>query len=105
MSEEPRTVRVELPLHLRRLAAVTGHEVTLAVAAPCTVRTLLDVLEQQYPTLCGTVRDYATGERRAYLRFFACEEDLSHLPQETPLPTAVLEGREPFLILGAIAGG
>lgn len=105
MSDEPHTVRVELPLHLRRLAAVAGHEVQLALAAPCTVRALLDALERQYPTLRGTVRDYATGERRAFLRFFACEEDLSHLPQETPLPAAVLDGREPFLILGAIAGG
>jgi hypothetical protein len=105
MSGASHAVRVELPLHLRRLAAVAGHEVTISVSAAPTVRSLLDALEQQYPTLRGTVRDYATGERRAFLRFFACEEDLSLLPQEMPLPDAVVDGREPFMILGAIAGG
>jgi len=97
-------VRVELPAHLRTLANV-GHEVSLEVAEPVTQRSVLDALEGRYPMLCGTIRDHTTKQRRAFLRFFACEEDLSHEPPDAPLPDAVASGREPFLIVGAIAGG
>jgi len=97
-------VRVELPAHLRTLANVDC-EVSLEVAAPVTQRSVLDALEGRYPMLCGTIRDHTTKQRRAFLRFFACEEDLSHEPPDAPLPDAVASGREPFLIVGAIAGG
>ncbi len=97
-------VRVELPAHLRTLAN-TGQEITLEVAAPVTIRSVLDALEQRYPMLCGTIRDHVTKQRRAFLRFFACEEDLSHESVDAPLPDAVASGREPLLIIGAIAGG
>ncbi|MBB4688394.1 MoaD/ThiS family protein [Amycolatopsis jiangsuensis] len=98
------TVRVKLPTHLRTLAKVGG-EVELAVGEPPTQRTLLDALEQRYPMLRGTVRDTGTGRRRAYVRFFACETDLSNSSPDAPLPTAVTTGAEPFLIVGAMAGG
>lgn len=98
------TIRVELPQHLRTLAHV-GREVQLEVEPPVTLRSVLDALEARYPMLCGTIRDHGTQERRAFLRFFACEEDLSHEPPDTPLPEAVTSGKEPFLIIGAIAGG
>jgi hypothetical protein len=97
-------IRVQLPYHLRNLAQVQG-EVQLEVAAPVTLRALLDALEARYPMLRGTIREYETGQRRPFLRFFACEEDLSHEPPDAPLPEAVAEGREPLLIIGAIAGG
>ena len=97
-------VRVELPAHLRTLAN-TGQEITLEVAAPITIRSVLDALEERYPMLCGTIRDHVTKQRRAFLRFFACEEDLSHESIDAPLPDAVASGREPLLIIGAIAGG
>jgi sulfur-carrier protein len=97
-------IRVELPQHLRTLAGV-GREVTLEVHAPVTQRTLIDAIEARYPMLRGTIRDYSTERRRAFLRFFACEEDLSHEPPDTPLPAAVVSGAEPFLIVGALAGG
>lgn len=97
-------IRVKLPAHLRTLAKVEG-EVLLEVDTPVTQRALLDALEARYPTLRGTVRDHATGQRRAYVRFFACAEDVSHEPMDTPLPEAVVSGQEPFLIVGAIAGG
>ncbi|HEX4784803.1 MAG TPA: MoaD/ThiS family protein [Candidatus Sulfotelmatobacter sp.] len=97
-------IRVELPQHLRTLAHV-GREVQLEVEPPVTLRSVLDALEARYPMLCGTIRDHDTQERRAFLRFFACEEDLSHEPPDTPLPDAVTSGKEPFLIIGAIAGG
>ncbi len=97
-------IRVMLPYHLRTLAGV-GAEVELEVAAPVTVRRTLDALEARYPMLRGTIRQYETGQRRAFLRFFACEEDWSHEPLDTELPAAVAEGREPLIILGAIAGG
>ena len=97
-------VRVELPAHLRTLANV-GHEVSLEVAEPVTQRSVLDALEERYPMLCGTIRDHVSKQRRPFLRFFACEEDLSHEPPDVPLPEAVASGREPFLIIGAIAGG
>ena len=97
-------IRVVLPQHLRTLAGV-GAEVELAVAAPVTVGRALDALEALYPMLRGTIRDYGTGQRRAFLRFFACEEDWSHEGMDTELPEAVVAGREPLLIIGAIAGG
>jgi sulfur-carrier protein len=97
-------IRVQIPYHLRNLARVDG-EVTLNVAPPVTIRAVLDALEARYPMLRGTIRDHVTLERRPFLRFFACEEDLSHDPPDTPLPDPVLRGTEPFLIIGAIAGG
>jgi hypothetical protein len=98
-------IRVVLPHHLRNLARLDGGEVTLEVAAPVTQRRVLDALEAAYPALRGTVRDYETGRRRAFLRFFACKQDLSLEEPDTPLPDAVAAGTEPFVILGAIAGG
>jgi molybdopterin synthase sulfur carrier subunit len=97
-------IRVVLPAHLRALAHVDG-EVTLELAAPPTLRSVLDELEARYPMLRGTIRDHDTLERRAFLRFFACAEDLSHEPPDTLLPPEVAAGAEPFLIIGAIAGG
>jgi sulfur-carrier protein len=97
-------IRVELPNHLRTLAHVC-REVTLEVVGPVTLRSVLDALEARYPMLRGTIRDHVTLERRAFLRFFACEEDLSHEPPDAPLPEAVASGKEPLLIIGAIAGG
>lgn len=97
-------IRVVIPAHLRTLARVTG-EVTLDVAAPVTIRSVLDALEARYPMLRGTIRDHATLERRAFLRFFACEQDFSLEPPDTPLPDAVASGAEPFFVIGAIAGG
>jgi hypothetical protein len=98
------TIRVVLPYHLRNLAHV-GAEVALDVAPPITQRAVLDALEASYPMLRGTIRDHHTQQRRAFLRFFACEEDLSHESPDTPLPEAVAQGKEPFLVIGAIAGG
>lgn len=97
-------IRVILPPHLRTLAQA-GREVTIGIAGQVTVRTVLDALEATYPMLTGTIRDHVTHERRPFLRFFACEEDLSHGSPDTPLPEAVVSGKEPLLILGAIAGG
>jgi molybdopterin synthase sulfur carrier subunit len=97
-------IRVVLPPHLRTLAKVSG-EVELDVPAPATQRSILDALEARYPMLCGTIRDHETRQRRAFVRFFACSEDVSHEPPDTPLPEAVARGTEPFLVLGAIAGG
>ena len=97
-------VRVVLPSHLRTLAGVAS-EVKLEVAAPVTQRTVLDALEARYPTLRGTIRDHVTKKRRPLVRFFACEEDLSHDPPDKPLPEKVASGAEPFFIIGAIAGG
>ena len=99
-----RIIRVELPAHLRTLARITG-EVQLSIAGPVTQRSILDHLEARYPMLRGTIRDYATQQRRPFLRFFACEEDLSHQSPDTPLPEAITTAAEPFLIIGAIAGG
>ncbi|HZL27712.1 MAG TPA: MoaD/ThiS family protein [Acidobacteriaceae bacterium] len=98
------TIRVELPAHLRTLAGVRG-EVSVEVAAPITQRAILDAVEAKYPMLRGTIRDQATKQRRAFLRFFACEEDLSFQGMDTPLPDAVVQGQEAFLIVGAVAGG
>ncbi len=97
-------IRVILPQHLRTLAR-TGAEVQLEVEGPVTQRSVLDALEARYPMLRGTIRDHVTQQRRAFLRFFACEEDLSHEPPDAPLPDAVASGKEPLLIIGAIAGG
>lgn len=97
-------IRVVLPQHLRTLASV-GSEVQLEVEGQVTQRSVLDTLEARYPMLCGTIRDHVTKQRRPFLRFFACEEDLSHDAPDTPLPDAVVSGKEPFLIIGAIAGG
>ena len=97
-------VRIILPTHLRNLAHV-GSEVTLDVAHPITQRSVLDALEARYPMLRGTIRDHGTLQRRAFLRFFACEEDLSHESPDAPLPEAVVTGKEPFIVIGAIAGG
>jgi len=97
-------IRVVLPAHLRTLAKVSG-EVQLEVASPVTQSSVLDALEAGYPALRGTIRDHVTQQRRPFVRFFACEEDLSHEPPDVPLPEAVVSGTEPFLIVGAIAGG
>mgnify|MGYP001601307911 CR=1 FL=1 len=97
-------IRVVIPAHLRTLAKVEG-ELQLEVPAPVTIASVLDALEASYPVLTGTIRDHGTLQRRAFLRFFACEEDLSHDSPDTPLPEAVVQGREPLLIIGAIAGG
>ena len=104
-TDDAHRIRIELPLHLRRLAGLTGHEATLDVPTPVTLRAVLDALEARYPMLRGTIRDHTTLERRPFLRFFVCEEDWSHLPTDTPLPEAILTGKEPLLIIGAIAGG
>jgi molybdopterin synthase sulfur carrier subunit len=98
------SVRVYIPAHLRTLARVSG-ELELEVAGPVTQRAILDALEAAYPMLRGTIRDQASGQRRAFVRFFACEQDLSHEPPDAPLPEAVASGAEPFLIVGAMAGG
>ena len=97
-------IRIVLPYHLRTLARVDG-EVQLEVASPATLRSVLDALEARYPVLRGTIRDHGTLKRRPFVRFFACKEDLSLEPPETQLPDAVLRGAEPFLIVGAMAGG
>jgi len=93
-----------LPAHLRNLARV-GAEVTLEVASPATIGATLDALEARYPVLCGTIRDHDTLQRRPFIRYFACQEDLSNDPPDTPLPEAVVSGAEPFLVIGAMAGG
>ena len=97
-------IRVVLPAHLRTLAEVGG-EVELAVAGEATLNAVLDAIEARFPMLRGTIRDQETGRRRAFIRFYACEQDLSHDPPDTPLPQAVAAGAEPFLVVGAMAGG
>ena len=97
-------IRVYLPAHLRTLANVRG-EVELEVAGPVTQRSILDALEARYPMLRGTIRDHVTQQRRPFVRFFACEEDLSHESPDAPLPEAVAQGAQPFMVVGAIAGG
>jgi len=97
-------IRVVLPFHLRNLARVDG-EVELEVAAPVTIHAVVDALEARYPMLQGTIRDHGTLKRRPFVRFFACKEDLSLEPPETPLPDEIVSGAEPFLIVGAMAGG
>jgi sulfur-carrier protein len=98
------TIRVELPAHLRTLAHV-GKEISLDVESPVTQRSILNALESRYPMLSGTIRDHVTLERRPFLRFFACQEDWSHESPDAPLPAPITSGTEPFLIVGAIAGG
>ena len=100
----PHMIRVMLPQHLRTLAHI-GAELTIEVESPVTQRSVLNAIEARYPMLRGTIRDHDTQQRRPFLRFFACEEDLSHGSPDAPLPDAVASGREPFLIIGAIAGG
>ena len=97
-------IRVVLPAHLRTLAGVDG-EVELPADGQVTQRSVLDALEAHYPVLCGTIRDHGGGPRRAFVRFFACEQDLSHEDPDTPLPEAVATGEQPYLIVGAMAGG
>ena len=97
-------IRVILPTHLWRLAGVS-REVELQVADPVTIGSVLDALEASYPVLRGTIRDHSTKERRAFIRFFACQEDWSHEPPDTPLPAAVADGSEPLRVVGALAGG
>ena len=97
-------IRVVLPVHLKTLAKVSG-EVRLEVAGPVTQRSILDALEFQYPMLQGTIRDHTTKKRRAFIRFFACQEDLSNASPDAPVPEAVVRGAEPYLIVGAMAGG
>jgi hypothetical protein len=97
-------IRVVLPYHLRNLAHV-GSEIELEVAPPVTIESVLDALESRYPMLCGTIRDHVTKERRAFLRFFACETDLSHESADAELPQEVTSGKEPLIVIGAIAGG
>ena len=97
-------IRVVLPYHLRNLARV-GDEVQVEIGNPATLGAVLDALESRYPALRGTIRDHSTLQRRPFVRFYACKEDLSHEPPETPLPDAVISGAEPFLIVGAMAGG
>ena len=105
MSDEAvRRVRVVLPYHLRNLARV-GSEIELEITGPVTVRSIVDAVEARYPMLLGTIRDQGTKQRRAFLRFFACEEDWSHESLDMELPDAVAQGKEPLLIVGAIAGG
>lgn len=98
------TIKVELPAHLRTLASVDG-SVEVEVNGAATIGAVLDALEGRYPVLRGTIRDHVTLKRRAFVRYFACEEDFSHEPPETPLPDAVATGAEPFLVVGALAGG
>jgi hypothetical protein len=97
-------IRIILPHHLRTLSH-TGAELTLEVESPVTLHSVLDALEARYPMLRGTIRDQVTHQRRPFLRFFACEQDLSHQPPDSPLPDAIASGAEPLIILGAIAGG
>ena len=98
-------IRVQLPFHLRNLARLSGNEVALEVPAPVTIAAVLDALEAKHPMLRGTIRDHGTRKRRPFIRYFACREDLSLHPPETTLPAEIIEGREPFLIVGAMAGG
>src|SRR5262245_7114815 len=98
-------IRVILPQHLRTLASIEQREVKLDVSAPVTVSAILDAVEARYPMLRGTIRDHVTKQRRPLVRFFACEEDLSHDSPDKPLPDAIASGAEPFFIIGAIAGG
>jgi sulfur-carrier protein len=98
-------IRVVLPVHLRTLARVEGDEVGLEVDGPATLGSVLDALEARHPVLRGTIRDHVTRKRRPFVRFFACEQDLSHEPPDFPLPDAVVAGTEPLLVVGAMAGG
>jgi hypothetical protein len=105
VTQAPRTVRVVLPAHLRTLARVDGEVLVSAAGAPATIGAVLDAIEAAFPVLTGTIRDQATSARRPFVRFYACEQDLSHAPPSTVLPDPVLAGDEPFLVVGAMAGG
>jgi hypothetical protein len=98
-------IRVELPFHLRTLTKISGREVTVDVAGPVTIGSVLDAVEERYPVLRGTIREHGTQKRRPFLRFYVCEEDWSNNPPDTPLPDAIVSGKEPLTIIGAIAGG
>lgn len=98
-------VRVVLPAHLKALARIDAHELAMDIDGPVTQRSVLDALESAYPALLGTMRDRATAKRRAFVRFYACEQDLSHDDPDDPLPEEVVTGKEPFLVIGAMAGG
>ena len=98
-------IRVKLPYHLQNLAGLPSRDITLEVEGPITQRTVLDALEAACPTLRGTIRDHATQQRRDFIRFFACGEDLSHQSPDEPLPEAIVQGEEPFIVVGAMAGG
>jgi sulfur-carrier protein len=98
-------IRVEIPFHLRTLTKISGREVTVEVAPPVTIGSVLDAVEAKYPVLRGTIRDHGSLKRRPFLRFYACEEDYSNLPADTELPEKIASGKEPFAIIGAIAGG
>lgn len=98
-------IRVEIPFHLRTLTQIPGREVTVEVAPPATIGSVLDAVEAKYPVLRGTIRDHGTLKRRPFLRYYVCEEDWSNRPADTPLPEAVGSGQEPFAIVGSIAGG
>ncbi len=98
-------IRVKLPQHLRTLAGIEGSEVEVAVEGAVSAATVLDALEAEYPMLKGTIRDHGSKQRRAYIRYFACQEDISHDAPEEALPAAVAKGREPFMVVGAISGG
>ena len=97
-------IRVQLPYHLRNLARIDG-ELRIEVPAPVTIASTIDAIEARFPMLCGTIRDHVSKKRRPFIRFFACKDDLSLEPPETPLPEPILKGEEPFLIIGAMAGG
>ena len=97
-------IRIELPYHLQNLAHV-GPEISLEIEVPITANSILDALEARYPMLCGTIRDHVTKKRRPFLRYFGCQQDLSHNPTDTPLPEAIATGAEPFIIWGALSGG
>jgi hypothetical protein len=101
----PMLIRVHIPPHLRTLSRIPGHELSLDVPAPVTLTSVIDALEATYPALRGTIRDHHTQQRRPFLRFFACEEDISLLPLDAPLPPEVVSGAEPLLIIAGIAGG
>lgn len=98
-------MRVVLPFHLRNLANVTAREIQVQIEGPATIGALLDEIEARYPMLRGTIRDQLTGQRRPFIRFFACGQDLSHEPPDTLLPALILQGAEPFMVVGAMAGG
>lgn len=98
-------IRVELPFHLRTLTRVGEREVTVEVTPPVTIGSVLTALEARYPVLCGTIREHVSQKRRPFLRFYVCEADWSNVPADTPLPAEIISGKEPFAIIGAIAGG
>jgi|SRR5579871_4454270 len=105
MEVNNKTIRVEIPFHLRTLTQISGREVTVEVAPPVTIGSVLDAIEAKYPVLAGTIRDHGTLKRRPFLRFYVCEDDWSNKSLDEPLPEAIVSGKEPLMIIGAIAGG